>query len=229
MSYLSVNEDFKTSIHNIITGATLGYHTGNSKNVPAISLFQNFIASKLIRKPLINLAVSAISSGKLKDPFFAANLIHHIYLLPTLLQVGSALIGGKDAVDRAYFDHHWDISSMYPQIEKWCKEAGGLLVTDDNKVDMENYSMKKIGDTTHEIGNSRSFTAIPTKFKTNLTTALTCLPIKSGNGFYYVYPIFDTNDIIDIKVLCSKDKHGFEVYAKSLKPWKKIDHSQFKK
>jgi len=234
VSYLIITEDFKTAVHNIVTGPILGYHSGNIKNIPAVTFLQ-YIAtqkvwSRLLSKTKIGekiLAIAAnigVNTGTGITPGIAILLAP---LFAGYASIISSVFGGKDIVDRIYFEHHWDIYDLYPQIAKWCKDEGGLLITDDNFDELNDRSFKKIGDTRHEVGNSRSYLANPKKFKDKITTALTCIPIESENGFYYVYPIFDTKDIMDMKVLCAKN--DLDLYVKSLKNWKKIDHLQFRK
>ena len=214
MSYLVITEDFKTTIHNALSGYIGGYHFLDTKDMPMLGLLR---------------ALFKAANGTVPTKF--------------LLNLGSKLIGGKDIVDKAYFDHHWNIDPIIPQIEKWCKqEKKALLVNDKIKSRIPNTSSKKFGDTTHEIGNARTYLANPSlldvfnkkldakKRFEKFTTALTCIPIKSGNGFYYIYPIFDADDIRDIKVLCSgRGQLKSDLYCKSLKQWKSIDHEQFKK
>ena len=86
----------------------------------------------------------------------------------------------------------------------------------------------------HIAATSNSYLANPSLFKKGersdrFTKALTCLPVKSENGFYYVYPIFDTGEIKCIKILCTRNKSNTDLYVKTLKQWNSVDQSQFKK
>jgi hypothetical protein len=209
MAYLdtqNLNEDFKTTAYNAISGYLGGFHAGNLKN----NTFHNVIQTVI---PLV---------------FQGLLPINH------LIHLGLKLVGGKDAMDKAYFERYWDISSIIPTIEKWCKkEEDALHASKKNKniTNRNTVSAKSFGDREHEVGNAHTHLANPSLFKKGalekFTTALTCIPIKSGDGFYYIYPIFDSDDIRDIKVLCYKKGKG--LFVKSLKQWKSVDHEQFKK
>lgn len=202
MAYLdtkSLNEDAQTAIYNFASGTIGGYHT------------------------------LAMKDNAFKNGF---ELLKNINPIRAIISLGSKLIGGKDKMDRAYFNRYWNIDKVLPQIEKWCKQTGGILVTDKNKNDIIGISSKIFGDKSHEAGYTNTDVANQSIFKRNerlskFTTALTCIPIKSGNGNYYIYPIFDTKDIREIKVLCYSDRRG--PFCKTLTQWKSIDHEQFKK
>jgi len=209
MSYIQINEDFKAFAHNAISGMIGGRHHQLDKHNIVDNVQQAFGLFMLGLNPLA-----------------------------TIAKIGLKLIGAKDMMDRAFFNRYWDSEKIIRTIEPWCKQVDtAVFVSKNNTNNMANYDSRSImgkKQKAHIAAKSNSYLANQSIFKKSerkdkFTTALTCLPIKSGNGFYYVYPVFDTGKIKSIKILCSRNKSNTALYMKELEQWKKIDQSQFRK
>jgi hypothetical protein len=212
MAYLefeNLDEDVRATLHNFVSGMIAGKHN----NVDKHTIFPNI--QKGFEKFMIGV-----------NP------------LGTLAQAGLKLIGARDIMDRAFFNRYWESEKIARLVEPWCKEEKrAVFVSENNTNKMLNRDPKMLlgkKQKEHTAAKSNTYLANPSLFKKGerqdkFTKAITCLPIRSGNGFYYVYPIFDTGEIKSIKILCTRNKSNTDLYVKTLKQWNSVDQSQFKK
>ena len=210
MSYLTINtlnEDFKTAVHNTFSSILFGDSKDGKINKSIKTGIQGAIGQYAVTN-FLNPLRMLIGMAPISP-----------LIIPTVvaLRIGATLIGAKDIVDRKYFYSHWSIPyDLKIEIAKWCKQQDATIFTPESN-----------GSINHTLGKNNKRLAINHANKGETTT---CIPISAGqdNQFYYVYPIFDSSDIFDLKAL-KYDKRRKKYKIIDLTQWDQINHQQFKK
>jgi hypothetical protein len=154
--------------------------------------------------------------------------------LPHPVNILHTILGTTDMIDKKYFNSHWELDkSIKSKIAQWCKQAGGYFADTSAKQNRCNGLMTlstNLMNRRHTAGYTNTRLATSSLGHGILSKSTTCIPINTGNGYYYVYPTFDSTDIYDLKVLCNTEEDGSGDFSvKKLNQWNSIDHEQFRK
>ena len=200
-SSMPLNEDTKTILHNLWTRFFFG--NPHALNAKSWSWFVNFFLS---------LPINPV------NPYW-------------LLQFFASIAGFTDKIDVEYFNsmYHFD-ESMRNKILSWCKKNNGFKIDSDSK----RYLTGFLGDFSVDdnmVGTTNVRLATRGIGKGVLTTATACIPIIDKDGFYCVYPTFNSNKILDLKVLCANyDKNSLtpSFFVKTLKEFDSVSEKSYK-